>query len=362
MKTGPEIGKEAREQLMGVLQRVPGLRFDNKRWVGREKGFPSSPEHGLDILVEEKDGTPWHLKVEVKSVGHPKQVRETIFWLDRDLGKPGIAENVYPIFIAPYVSSKAAQICMQEGIGYLDLSGNCHLSFGGIYIHVDGQENQFKDKRGLRSLYSPKAERVLRVLFGKPHHRWKVEEMAAEAEVSLGTVSNIRKLLAEQEWLDKDKQGFRLTDPANVLKNWRNQYDPGRSKMLHYYSIAGDIEIGSALQRLGIQQWAFTGLNAAGRYAFMVPSETLSIYIDGSPEKIAEQLGLKPTTSGGNVLIAQPYDEGVFYGKTSFRGEASISMVCPVQAYLDLKGLGGRSDEAAEFLYREVIEKTWLEN
>ncbi|NOY00868.1 MAG: hypothetical protein GXP30_14225, partial [Verrucomicrobia bacterium] len=276
MKTGSELGLEAREQLVETLQKVPGFRFLNKQGVGREKGFPSAPEYALDFPVKEKDGTSWQLKAEVKSVGHPKQVRESIFWLNRNLNKPGTAENVYPIFIAPYISSQAAKICVEEEIGYLDLSGNCHLSFGGIYIHVDGQENKFKNKRGLRSLYSPKAERVLRVMLSNPLHRWKVEEIAEEAEVSLGTVSNIRKLLADQEWLDKGKEGFRLTDPENVLKNWWDHYEPGRSKMLQYYSIAGEIEIGSALQRLKVQRWAFTGLNAAGRYAFMVPSEIVS--------------------------------------------------------------------------------------
>jgi hypothetical protein len=47
-------------------------------------------------------------------------------------------ENGFGIFIAPYISPAAIQVCREAGIGCMDLSGNVFLSFG----------NVFKDKIG----------------------------------------------------------------------------------------------------------------------------------------------------------------------------------------------------------------------
>ena len=52
-----------------------------------------------------------------------------------------------------------------------------------------------------------------------------------------------------------------------------------------------------------------------------------------------------------------PYDEGVFFGMREIEGQ---SVVSPVQAYLDLKGAGAVGAEAAEKIFREVIQKEWL--
>jgi hypothetical protein len=49
--------------------------------------------------------------------------------------------DAYGIFIAPYISPDAGKICEDAGIGYLDLAGNCLLSFETIYIRQAGAPN-----------------------------------------------------------------------------------------------------------------------------------------------------------------------------------------------------------------------------
>jgi hypothetical protein len=68
---------------------------------------------------------------------------------------------------------------------------NNTLTFGQVYIEQEGEQNPFAEKRDLRSLYSPKAARVLRVLLTDPKKAWRVQALAEEAEVSLGQVSNV---------------------------------------------------------------------------------------------------------------------------------------------------------------------------
>lgn len=71
---------------------------------------------------------------------------------------------------------------------------------------------------------------------------------------------------------------------------------------------------------------------------------------------VTSRLHLKAVSSGANVSLLTPYDEGVFYGARDCEG---IRVVSPVQLYLDLHGFRGRGEEAAKVLLEEVITPQW---
>jgi len=60
--------------------------------------------------------------------------------------------------------------------------------------------------------------------------------------------------------------------------------------------------------------------------------------------------------SGPNVTLMFPYDAGVFYDT---RVVQEVDTVLPIQAYLDLIGLKGRGEGAAETLFGQVTQKSW---
>jgi len=72
-------------------------------------------------------------------------------------------------------------------------------------------------KRELRSLFTPKASGVLSVLLADPKRWWKVLDLAKEARVSLGHVSNITQLLEDREWIERGSKGLRLSRPDEIL-------------------------------------------------------------------------------------------------------------------------------------------------
>jgi len=147
---------------------------------------PDLPGLSVSILVQ---GNPFTLLVRFQTSGQPRWARLAAFELKAAMSE---MTDTYGVFSAPYISPQAADICRNAGIGYFDLAGNCYLSFGGVYIHKAGSANPFGEKRDLRSLYSPKAERVLRVLLTAPRQRWKTQELAQTAQVSLGQVANVK--------------------------------------------------------------------------------------------------------------------------------------------------------------------------
>jgi hypothetical protein len=60
--------------------------------------------------------------------------------------------------------------------------------------------------------------------------------------------------------------------------------------------------------------------------------------------------------TGSNFVLTVPYDSSVLYGAKVIN---NIPVVSPVQAYLDLYRIGGRSREAAAHLKDEVLLKSW---
>ncbi len=266
--------------------------------------------------------------------------------------------NGYGVFSAPFVSPQSASICQEAGIGYFDQAGNCHLSFGSIYIHKEGIPNPFSAKRDLRSIYSPKAERILRVLLSTPRKAWKTQELADAAQVSLGQVANIKKLLTDREWLKADTVGMVLINPTALLDEWAERYDFRRNQALDIYTLAdvaeAEYQLGEACQQLGIQ-YALTGFSAASRIAPMVRYQRMAAYIGGNVDVVLTKLGWKPVSSGANVSLLLPYDDGVFYGNQTVD---QVQIASPVQTYLDLQTSRGRGQEAADATRKEIL-KTW---
>ena len=61
-------------------------------------------------------------------------------------------------------------------------------------------------------------------------------------------------------------------------------------------------------------------------------------------------------TSGANIRIISPYDNGVYYGEKYVRGQTVVSAI---QCYLDLKNEKARGEEAARALLEQVIKPEW---
>jgi hypothetical protein len=264
--------------------------------------------------------------------------------------------NAYFIFMAPYISPQAAEICTKDGVGYLDFAGNCYLSFGQVYIEQTGKPNPFRTRRDLVSLYSPKSSRVLRVLLSNPGRIWKIQDLADEARVSLGQVANVKKLLLDRESI---ADGFSLREPWKLLEEWANVYTYRKNEVSNFYSLKSIPEIESDLAKTcgekGIE-FALTGFSGAARFAPAVRYNRVMAYVSTISEDLVSFLDLKEVPSGANVMLLGPYDEGVFYGTQVMD---DIRIVSPVQIYLDLKSYKGRGEEAAEVLLREIVKPKW---
>ena len=297
----------------------------------------------------------FNILAEYKSSGQPRIARQTALQIKDRLSGGG---GDYGVFIAPYISPAAALVCKNAGIGYLDLAGNYLISFQTVYIHGEGKPNPNIQRRELRSLYSPKAERILRILLSRPQQSWKTEALAQAAQVSFGQVANVKKYLTDREWLAPKRGGIQLINPGALLDEWAVQYRFQRNLVMDYYALAEvaecEYQLAETCQRQGVR-YALTAFSGAARLAPAVRYQRAISYVEGDLKALTDSLGWKPVTTGANVSLLMPYDEGVFFESRDIEGAQSAA---PVQIYLDLQNFRGRGQEAAQAI-RKVVEQLW---
>jgi len=319
-------------------------------------------DSGRDPVIHVKTGDDsYRLIMGVRKNGQPRHARDAVAQL---LMKSGQSRgNTYPIFAAPFISESAAEICRQVGAGYIDLAGNCRIVFDGIYIEHQGRPNRFVTKRSLRSLYQSRSSRVLRALLFDPKLQWKLTDLSIAAGVSIGQVFNVKKALIDREWAVFEKDGLRLTQPGKVIHDWSVQYAYRKNLFFDYYISNTPQEIESELAQYfsgkGLR-YAFTSFSAYARLVPKAEHTRVFAYIDTDDdsylEQTADDLKFKSVISGPNVTLLLPHDEGVFFGTQEVE---DITIVSPIQAYLDIKEAGNEGAEASEELFSEIIQKAW---
>lgn len=347
--------EHAAGRLAAVFREVPFLAQAGIRRTNAPRG--SAADFILSVRSPKFER---RLVCEVKPSGQPRVAREACRALREEVRAD---RRDYPVFIAPYIAPAAADICREYQVGYFDLAGNCRLAFDHLYIRREGFPNPSVQRRGLRSLFSPKAERVLRVLVAGGKRYWRMQQLAAEAGVSLGQAAQVKKLLVDREWIETGARGLRLRPLEDgvlpMLAEWREAYRGERNTAHECYSLKPLPEMERELANAGRRMkagLAFTGFSGAARFAPAVRYQRVTAYILVNPRTLAKRLGLKAVASGANVTLVEPYDEGVLYGAAERDGAPVVS---PVQLYLDLSRTKGRGEEAAAAILEQVIKPLW---
>ena len=225
-----DMVKELKPRAVGALRdllgSVPGVEVES---LEHERTI--SHDDGLDGLVGFAcRGGTYALVVEVRPNGAPRFVRSGVYRLEscvarlRRSGEANAGRRLIPMLVSPYLPPKSRAICSDHDTAYLDLIGNARLAFGSVYIERAVAEKPVSETRALRSIFSPQAAAVLRVLLREPGRAWRVADLAAQAHASYGHVSNVRKALLEREWLEVRDDGAVLVQPGALLKTWRESY------------------------------------------------------------------------------------------------------------------------------------------
>jgi hypothetical protein len=345
------LESQVREQLQQVLEEVPFARLKGLRQEVQVRDGKIDLELDLTVAKEQ-----WRLLVETKTIAEPRLIRGAIQQLHTDLS--GLTKS-YGVVASTYISPRAAEICKEAGIGYVDLAGNCRLVFGQVFIERQGFPNPKIERRPLRTLFAPKASRVLRVLLEDVKQSWQVQAMAWQARVSLGLAFKVKQRLLDLEYAREEDEGLRLLRPEELLRQWVANYSYMKSNALDCFAIGDPPALEQALsaycRKHGIT-YAFTLFSGAARVApFARYSRGCAFAMSEAP-RLARELGWKPVPSGANFTILTPYDEGLLYGARQVNGDVVVG---DVQLYLDLASHKGRGEDAAAFILEQRLRPRW---
>jgi len=326
MLKSEEVRRQVAQRLRELLPKAKGWQESADTKIGGQIA---------DLLAKfQLAGQEHTLVVEVSSLGQPRQIRASVTRLNeirREL--PG----AHPVAAAIYIGPQSARILKSNNLGFVDLSGNCYLAFENVLIEKEGKRNVRPSTRPLRSLFAPRATRVVRVLLIEPGRAWRLEELA---------------------WAVRDDdQRIRLSKPADLLEAWCESYTYRANEITSYLApervtrkFIGEVARVAAGEG---RRYAFT-LNAGA--ALLVPSLRLPAahcYLEGDPGPVAQALGLRPAAeTDGTLHFLGPYDPGVLHGAFEKGG---LKVVCLPQLYADLMHYERRGPEQAEHLRREAM-------
>jgi len=156
------LEKDLQYQFKDVLYRL----FEKTGLVGIVETAVVSAgqdQYRPDMLLSLKiDDRNYKFAVEVKSIGQPRFIRMAAQQLTEYMSaNPDVS---YGILAAPYISENGRELCQRYKIGYVDLAGNTKLAFRNLYIDVQGKENPYPTTRGLKSTFTKRSTRAIRVL------------------------------------------------------------------------------------------------------------------------------------------------------------------------------------------------------
>ena len=323
----------------------------------------------LDGCIEfEHADEAYALLIEVKRSGAPRFVRSAVYQLmgylaharESDPGDSG--RQWIPMLVSPYLSPESRSICLDHDVAYLDLVGNAHLAFDHVYIDRTVADRPKPATRALRSMFTPKAAAILRVLLRDPARAWRVTELGHAADASLGHVSNVRKALLDREWIEKQKDGVTLVQPDALLKTWREEYRRPVGRRITGYTLFHGKQLherlSGTLNPEPQRPRAIYSLNSAAQWlAPFTRGGTHNFYADEpGAQVLKEVLKLTRAEKGANVTVCIPNDEDLL--KDAVEPAPDVFCTCPIVTYLDLWNGNDRDREAADHLASKCFP--WL--
>ncbi len=352
---GVKLEKEAVHRLRALLAEVPFVSVESVK----QNVVDLDHRREFDLLLEVKsNGRPQKIVCEFKSNGQPRIVRNAInqlrFYVE------ALDKRAYGVVIAPYLSPDAQELCREENVGYLDFEGNCRLVFDGVFIERAVPLRPVTERREIKSIFAPKSAQILRLLLRDPKRPWKVAELAKQADVSFGHVSNVRHALIDREWARSDREGLILTHPDALLNSWRAVYERPSGKSFPFYTTLHGSALQQRLPNL-LEEANRKGEAMLASYSaaqWLAPYARVSVsdfYADlKGLAVLRERLDLSSPARGENVIILQIDDDGLF--RDAVEPAPHVRCTSPVQTYLDLYVAGERGREAAEHLREEKLQ------
>jgi hypothetical protein len=269
---------------------------------------------------------------------------------------------VVSVLVADSISPGAKDFLREQHIGYYDSGGSLYLPAPGAYIYIDKPPPK-PLTHSLGSLYSGVRAQVLYALLHRYQEWVGGQELAARAQVSTATASQVLMELERLELAESRGQGphkeRHVAQPGALLDSWVKHLTVKRAPVLRRYFVpslkAESWEPLAQVFAVHRVEYAISYEAAAQHYAPFISSVSqvrLRVLAGAATDAAIATMNAREVGEGANLAVIDAKSTGEFL----FREQADgLWWANPIQVYLDLQRGEGRSKEMAEHLRRERI-------
>ena len=269
------------------------------------------------------------------------------------------------LLVAGATTAEAREILERHGVAVVDGLGNAHVELPGLLVHTEGQRGRRVDAPRPRThaRLAGKGGVAAQALLLQPTRDWKVQDLAAEAGVSIGLAHRVLARLETEGLVAAEGAGprrvRRVADPTALLDLWAEENTDRSVQRMRAYRLAREPReltdaVSVGLDAAGIDH-AVTGAAAAARIApFITAVPVAEVWVDSvaAVEEAAAATGAEVAETGHNLAFVQANGDEPLAFRSRVDG---IWAVNPFRLFYDLRNDPRRGHEQAETLRREVI-------
>ncbi len=325
--------------LEGLAKTLPhGWRLTVRR---SEAGRSSRPDLHVEIVSPTGDRIEAH--VELTSRAEPAELVRLTPWL---------RQHGSAIVVAPQIGPRARDVLNQAGVGWFEPEGDCRIALGSLYVERLTRRPRRRPAgspgtRYVAELFSGGSLRVVRWLLIEPDRSWTLADLAARTGLSLGFVSRVLKTLARDAYIDRIRAGSRVRDRDALLDAWASATPPREHRQERVALVGRVDDLLRTIREARVSSpYALTAEAAADQIAPFARYSRVEVYVADVSEW-DRALGLTAVPRGGNLVLIEPADLGVFDGSFDRSG---LRLVSRPQLFVDLVRRGGVASEAATFI------------
>jgi hypothetical protein len=266
--------------------------------------------------------------------------------------------------ISRYLSASVREALAKESISYIDATGNIRIQTSSplVYIADRGQDRdpwRSRQGRPRGTLKGIPASRLVRSLVDFDRD-WPARGLMDESDVSSGATYRVLEYLQEENLVEKIDSRYRLKAWRPLIEAWSKDYGFQKSnRTMGFIDPRGISSLSEVARATDSFEWAFTGSVAASEWAPYAPARAAFVYVENISSAVAAW-GLRPATTGVNVILAEPESNVAFKGATTST-ETGLRIAAPSQVAVDLlTGPGRNPSEGVELLnWMEQNERAW---
>jgi len=317
----------------------------------------------MDCSIQ--NGPSFKAVVEIKTVATPQNILMGAQLLKAYVAGDKQADKI-PLLVAPYIGTKQAKILADNGISWLDLSGNMSIRVSNrVYIERTGKPNRFPDTSPIKKIFQGTSSLVSRALLLKPEGFESLTKMTDfinrrnENIIWLSTVSKVLKKLEEELLVNRSKSLITAADPEKLLERLAEGYKNSterKRRNTYRFVIEGIEQLSDGMTAL-CKDYLACGFYAAQIKGLAI-TERKTIFVKDIEQfrRKAEKklVSVTPDSEFGNFIITETIDPCAWFNADY---KISVSVVDDIELYLEMSVDTPRGPKIAEQLKRRILRK-----